>query len=190
LLALCAVTPGCVWVGWGTFPEAHGDGVEPLEKVVERNSGKSPGYWTFRSGTAVVVSPALEAEISVDTYAPSMTFVGFLVPVIPIPFNIGELQQLRVGLKLTGGTGFVRAESLRVRIGDREYAPRGIEYIHPGALWGPAPDEPIPAAEHGTLRYDFRYLPSPREPFSIEVEGLPRVEYESKFRWLAALEEQ
>jgi hypothetical protein len=181
-LILCAVTSGCVYTGWGTFPFASGEGVEPLDQ-----------------SDAKVTTPDIEARVEVRTYRPSFVFFGLILPVIPfLPALIGPgwtPERLDIAIFLTGGSdsGFVQPDSLRVVLHSHEYEPLSIKAYCEVRIDTPdrprwrndcRPDAPVPAKSHGLIMYDFTYLPSPREPFSIVVKGLPRIDFEPKTRWL------
>jgi hypothetical protein len=171
--ALALSTSGCVVVGWGTFPEASGEGVEEASRSIKR--------------IAKIRTADVSAEIELETYVPSALFAGLILPLLPVPtWGLPrERLQLRITVSGESERALVEPESLRVVIGGREYAPTSLEvWDFPGNGETLPSDQPIRGKEDASIRYNFRYLPSPREPFSIAIRGLPRIDYTLAHEWI------
>jgi len=173
----CAVSFGCVAVGWGDHPEASGLGVEQI-------ACRELYGWT----AATVTTPDVHGRISFGPYGPTLVFVGLVVPIVPIPKFILRPPLFRAGLKLSGGADamVVRPDSLRILIRSKEFAPTSIVIWDCGLGDEPeqrkdcSPDKPI---SRGFVTYQF-HLRAPPE-FSVVAQGLPRIEYVSTTRWFS-----
>ena len=164
---------GCVSLDWGVYPRASGPGVEP--------SGSCSAVGVC---SATVSAPDVQAEVALKTYRPRLALVGLLLPVIPLyPFPIlpwfVDADRLEVTVSLKGGTGSVRPDSLRLLLDGNEYAPASIQVGHSVS----GPDQSLLASDRAWIAYDFKYLDSPRERFSISLDGLPTIDYAPDSDW-------
>ncbi len=163
ILLACGSAAGCVFGGWGTYPLASGDGVEP-----------------YGLGSARIRTSDVAATIDVGIYEPNWVFAGIVVPVIPV-FWLGWIngvsEHLRVTVQIDQSPDLAAFDSASLRVmiasqGHRANSVRVSQSYVP------------PATQRIWLQYDFDDVASPYEPFSIVADGLPRIDYEPQRRWL------
>jgi hypothetical protein len=196
--AVSALSAGCTWVGWGSYPQASGDGVERYGDYLDHHSlepyKKKVHPYPFHEPiadadlTTVVTTPELTLLVELEGYSESVYLWGIVVPVIPSPGHLHGSGPLRVIVHVAKAEEGARlqAQTLRLRAESGEYAPRAIHLY--GAKGAPQPDpsEAVAVHAHDRLDYDFD-LPAPHEPFTISVEGVPPLEFRPKTVWKGGL---
>jgi len=167
-LASCALNAGCVAVGWGTYPIAHGAGVETH---VEQTTVHTR-----------VVAPDVTFQIDLSHYEGTMVFFGLLLPVIPFWLPPDPNQQLEVAVTVEHGAPdhWIRPSSLRLVRASGEVEPVTVEVWTLGERR--SPELPVSAAERADLVYVFALRP-PHESFALVADGLLRVEFTAETRW-------
>ncbi len=162
----------CVGVSFGAYPEASGEGVEP----------RSDSH-------AGVDLPDYSVDVALEGFDPDWGLVGLLVPIIPIgPWRWmgyvpkSELRvevQLALEAKAQGGT-FVPGLA-RILVGSREYRPTEVRIAACQACKGRVivanPMKPISVVYKQYVQLRFGTCPPPDEPFALEIDGLPRIDY-------------
>ena len=181
LAALCALSlSACVGVTFGDYPEASGVGV-----VVGEDSH------------AKLERPEFSVDVSLEGFDPDWGLVGLGIPLFPVgPWKwLGYVPKsdLRVTARLaldakTSDAALVPG-SARIVVGGREFAPTEVRIAACQTCGGKMavanPLKPMPIIYKTFLELRFKTCPPPEEPFSLEIAGLPRIDYTlvSHVRW-------
>jgi hypothetical protein len=194
LLALAAAATGCTWVGWGSYPQASGDGVdryraylkehhlEPYQKKVHPYPFHEP--IADADLTTVVTTPELTLLVELEGYTESVVLWGILVPLLPEPGRTRPDERLRITIHVAHAAqgALFQAHTLRLRTSGGEYAARWVHLYRPKSGTEVDPPEPIAVEAHDGLHYEFDVV-APHEPFTLEIAGIPALQFEPETVW-------
>jgi hypothetical protein len=162
----------CVEVTFGSYPEASGERVEPRE-----------------NSHAMIELPDYSVDVGLEGFDPDWALIGPLVPIVPIgPWKwLGFVpkSELRVDVHLAlepkTQYGAIVPGSARIHVGEREYLPVEVRVAACQGCNGRRvvsdPMRPMPVIYKTFLQLRFLTCRPPDEPFSLEIEGLPRIDY-------------
>ncbi len=173
LVALLAFGLGaCVGVSFGAYPEGSGADVEARD---DSHVG--------------IERPDYSVDVALEGFDPDWGLVGVLIPIVPvgpwkwmgfIPKSDMRVEvQLALAAKVQGGA--VVPGSARILVGSREYRPTEVRIAACQSCKGRVvvanPMKPISIVYKHYVQLRFGTCPPPDEPFALEIDGLPRIDY-------------
>jgi hypothetical protein len=128
-----------------------------------------------------VTTPEIDATVELNYYNPRFGLVGLLVPVVPVPwFTDSDTLEVQIDAEAASGSPFFRAQEVRLHFRDSARPPLVARISHRMDMF--EVDEWAREAVRFSFTFDVR---PPREPFSLEIEGLPRLDLELRSRFTA-----
>ena len=198
-LAFGALSSGCTWIGWGTYPQAVSTpGVERYGAYLEQRHLEPykkkvhpyPLHEPIADAdlTSVVTAPDLTLLVELEGYSESVYLWGIVLPVFPAPGHAHGDAPLRVVVHVAHAAdgAQLQAHTLRLRTSEREFYASAVHLYRAKGEPEVNPSQAIAVSAHDRLDYDFE-LPVPREPFSLVIDGVPPVDFEPETVWHGGL---